>query len=163
MRNVGLAPFMRTTNFLLPLFHYLCLFFFFITIDYTLTWWMDSFSERRGMNEIWVSIPFHLNIVFIFLITIFSPPFVAFFLGYLLTKTEDKIGSPEKPLSDLGLISYRSYWKDKLLNYLCSRGGSTLTIKDISTVSLDYMFFICRLFSLCYQLVCRFFRLLVTW
>ncbi|XP_031616958.1 histone acetyltransferase KAT7 [Contarinia nasturtii] len=52
--------------------------------------------------------------------------------SYLLTRVEGKIGSPEKPLSDLGLISYRSYWKDVLLDYLCSRSGSTLSIKDVS-------------------------------
>nr|XP_029716885.1 histone acetyltransferase KAT7-like [Aedes albopictus] len=52
--------------------------------------------------------------------------------GYMLTRVEGKIGSPEKPLSDLGLISYRSYWKDVLLAYLCSRAGTTLSIKDIS-------------------------------
>ncbi|CAO1357510.1 unnamed protein product [Diamesa tonsa] len=52
--------------------------------------------------------------------------------SYLLTRVEGKIGSPEKPLSDLGLISYRSYWKDVLLAYLCSRSGTTLSIKDIS-------------------------------
>lgn len=52
--------------------------------------------------------------------------------SYMLTRVEGKIGSPEKPLSDLGLISYRSYWKDVLLAYLCSRAGTTLSIKDIS-------------------------------
>lgn len=60
------------------------------------------------------------------------------FAGYLLTRVEGKIGSPEKPLSDLGLISYRSYWKDVLLDYLCSRSGTTLSIKDVSQVSKRY-------------------------
>ena len=58
-----------------------------------------------------------------------------YFVGYLLTRVERKIGSPEKPLSDLGLISYRSYWKDVLLEYLCKRTGNTLSIKDVSQVS----------------------------
>lgn len=52
--------------------------------------------------------------------------------SYLLSKTEEKVGSPEKPLSDLGLISYRSYWKGVLLKYLSTFIGSEISIKDIS-------------------------------
>ncbi|XP_059055447.1 histone acetyltransferase KAT7 [Achroia grisella] len=52
--------------------------------------------------------------------------------SYLLTKVEGKVGSPETPLSDLGLISYRSYWKEALLRRLCSASGATLCIRDLS-------------------------------
>ncbi|EQL04196.1 Acyl-CoA N-acyltransferase [Ophiocordyceps sinensis CO18] len=40
--------------------------------------------------------------------------------SYLLTKTEQKTGSPEKPLSDMGLVSYRNYWRLELCRYFLS-------------------------------------------
>jgi histone acetyltransferase SAS3 len=38
--------------------------------------------------------------------------------SYLLTRVERKTGSPEKPLSDMGLVSYRNYWRLVLCYYL---------------------------------------------
>lgn len=49
--------------------------------------------------------------------------------GYLLSRVENKVGSPERPLSDLGLLSYRSYWKDVLLSYLHKYKDSEICIK----------------------------------
>ena len=42
-------------------------------------------------------------------------------LGYLLSKQEGQPGTPEKPLSDLGRVSYHAYWKSVCLDYLHAR------------------------------------------
>jgi histone acetyltransferase MYST1 len=56
-------------------------------------------------------------------------------LGYELSKLEKKIGSPERPLSDLGLVGYRSYWQSVLLNILKKHKNLSLTIQDLSTLT----------------------------
>lgn len=51
------------------------------------------------------------------------------------TQKEEKIGSPEKPLSDLGAVSYRSYWASTLLPLLRDYAGSEISIMDLSIMT----------------------------
>ena len=54
-------------------------------------------------------------------------------LSYELSKRENKIGSPEKPLSDLGKISYRSYWTFVLMNFFSQTNAKeNLGVAEIS-------------------------------
>lgn len=43
--------------------------------------------------------------------------------SYLLTRAEQRTGSPEKPLSDMGLVSYRNYWRLIMCKYLLEQAG----------------------------------------
>ncbi|GAM27184.1 hypothetical protein SAMD00019534_103590 [Acytostelium subglobosum LB1] len=54
--------------------------------------------------------------------------------SYELSKKENKVGTPEKPLSDLGLLSFRSYWTQVLLEILRKHKGN-LSILDISNMT----------------------------
>lgn len=53
--------------------------------------------------------------------------------SYLLSKKENLPGTPEKPLSDLGKISYQSYWKYVILNRI--RNKEMITVEEISRTS----------------------------
>eukprot|EP00242_Pyramimonas_sp_CCMP2087_P014883 CAMPEP_0198207764 /NCGR_PEP_ID=MMETSP1445-20131203/11191_1 /TAXON_ID=36898 /ORGANISM="Pyramimonas sp., Strain CCMP2087" /LENGTH=462 /DNA_ID=CAMNT_0043880909 /DNA_START=74 /DNA_END=1462 /DNA_ORIENTATION=- len=55
-------------------------------------------------------------------------------LSYELSKKEGRVGTPERPLSDLGQVSYRGYWTRVLLDVLREFRGS-VSIKHISTIT----------------------------
>jgi histone acetyltransferase MYST1 len=57
-------------------------------------------------------------------------------VSYELTLREGTTGSPEKPLSDLGKISYRSYWAYVILKIFQTRDTSQpITAQDISRMT----------------------------
>jgi hypothetical protein len=53
--------------------------------------------------------------------------------SYELSKKEGRVGSPEKPLSDLGLLSYRSYWAETIIDILLQ--GKDISVRDISDMT----------------------------
>lgn len=56
--------------------------------------------------------------------------------SYELSKLEGLVASPEKPLSDFGKLSYRSYWSWILLEILKNARGS-VSIKNLRYTFID--------------------------
>jgi histone acetyltransferase MYST1 len=52
-------------------------------------------------------------------------------MSYYFSKKEGRICTPETPLSDLGRISYKSYWTNSILENLLKFKGN-LSIKELS-------------------------------
>ncbi|ETW80905.1 hypothetical protein HETIRDRAFT_320550 [Heterobasidion irregulare TC 32-1] len=51
--------------------------------------------------------------------------------SYLLSQHESKLGSPEKPLSDLGLLGYRAYWAEKIVEAVLA-AGDEVSVDEIA-------------------------------
>ena len=54
--------------------------------------------------------------------------------SYELSKKEEKVGSPEKPMSDLGQQAYKPYWASTIIDFLLNQSASesSLSVMDIS-------------------------------
>lgn len=55
--------------------------------------------------------------------------------SYELSKREGKLGSPEKPLSDLGLLGYRQYWRERLVDLLMEPNRESTSESELATLS----------------------------
>ncbi|KAJ9662381.1 Histone acetyltransferase [Coniosporium apollinis] len=54
--------------------------------------------------------------------------------SYELSKRENKLGSPEKPLSDLGLLGYRAYWQETIVDLLMD-GRTDANIEELGAAT----------------------------
>ncbi|KAF2753054.1 hypothetical protein EJ05DRAFT_480764 [Pseudovirgaria hyperparasitica] len=54
--------------------------------------------------------------------------------SYELSKREGKLGSPEKPLSDLGLLGYRAYWQETIVDLLMD-GRTDANVEELGAIT----------------------------
>lgn len=55
--------------------------------------------------------------------------------SYLLSKKEQKIATPERPLSDLGFVSYFSYWTQKLIEVLKEYNDGSISTNKLAELT----------------------------
>jgi hypothetical protein len=56
-------------------------------------------------------------------------------LAHEIARRADVIGTPEKPLSDLGQKAFAAYWKDQLMELLATYGNSLTQIEVLSKMT----------------------------
>ena len=61
--------------------------------------------------------------------------------SYLLSRTEEKLGSPETPLSDLGFSTYFAYWLRVLIEamQICKKEVSIKRLSTVTGIHADYV------------------------
>ncbi|VDN19631.1 unnamed protein product [Gongylonema pulchrum] len=112
------------------------IFYVLCEVDKSGAYMVGYFSKERGNPDgnnlacICILPPFQRSGYGKFLIQLSELSKSIAFSGYELSKREGLIGSPEKPLSDLGSLSYRSYWSWVIMEVI--RSCSKITIADLS-------------------------------
>ncbi len=52
--------------------------------------------------------------------------------SYELSLIEQRVGGPEKPLSDLGKETYLSWWTQRVIDFIRENKNETYTLADMS-------------------------------
>ncbi|KAI9274757.1 acyl-CoA N-acyltransferase [Phascolomyces articulosus] len=62
--------------------------------------------------------------------------------SYMLSRKEGKVGTPERPLSDLGLLSYRKYWTQTICAVLEKMPTSSIEeLSQITSIAIEDILF----------------------
>jgi histone acetyltransferase MYST1 len=93
--------------------------------------------QRKGYGKFLIAFCEFLFFIqlFLFVLTSLYKAYTLYcVIAYELSKKEGKVGTPERPLSDLGLVSYRGYWTRILLDILKKHKGN-ISIKELSDMT----------------------------
>lgn len=52
--------------------------------------------------------------------------------GFLLSRREGTTGTPERPLSDMGNLAYKSYWRSIVLEYFKRPSSASVSLLTLA-------------------------------